>query len=287
MILLENDSLKLTVDPENGAAIWDVCAKIAGLWQPICANCKEAFENKDSKSSAIFVMVPFANRVRKNTIIDGDRKWHISANTDEPLALHGTGWERPWEIVSTNSHMCTLRLSVSDSFPIHFAADYSITLEGNSICLQLTLYNALSQSIPVGMGFHPYFPRYHDTQLQFEAVGYWEEGSDYLPTVFNRMSESQSYSGSKPLPSIWQNICYSDWERSARIKQPTLGYFLDVSASKDLDFLMVFTSPSSDRFAIEPQSHLSGQTQVTRGGLRSLMPNHSWKQEMKLTVNEI
>lgn len=287
MIRLENDRLKLNVDPERGAAIWAIHARIRNQWQPVCTGDRDGQSIGDPMASALFVMVPFANRVRNNTIVDGDRRWPVTANTNEPLALHGTGWERPWQVLSHSPDACRLRLGVSDGYPLHFDADYVVALDGNSARFQLMLTNRLFEDLPAGMGFHPYFLLEQDTELQFEADGYWKEGPDYLPTRHQALSEDEGYAVSRRVPVAWQNTCYSGWDRRARITQPGLGYRLEVNASNDLGYLMVFSSPDLDRFAIEPQSHLSGRTQLTQGGLRRLPPNRSWTQEMTFTVNEI
>lgn len=287
VILLENSTLRLDLDPELGAAIWSISAQVRGNWQTFCAGPGEGRSIGDAMASALFIMVPFANRVRNNTILDGERKWHMKPNTNEPLVLHGTGWERPWKITSRSSNACALHLDVMDDYPLRFGADYSIELVGMSVRFDLVLTNKHSKDMPAGMGFHPYFFRNPNTELQFEANGYWEEGEDYLPKSYYSLARAESYKVPRNLPNAWHNICYSGWNRRARISQPDLGYQVELTGTQDLNHLMVFSSPDSDRFAVEPQSHLSGETKVTQSGLRRLRPGQSWQQSMTLTVSEI
>ena len=287
MILIENSSLKLSIDPELGASIWDISAKVRGKWQTICPGPKEGRSIGDAKAAAMFVMVPFANRVRGNLIQDCERSWHMSANSNEPFALHGTGWEHPWKVTSHSSNACNLHLDIMGDYPLCFGADFAIELFGTSIRFDLNLTNTHSEDIPAGMGFHPYFFRNSNTELQFEADGFWQEGDDYLPTSYHNLATADGYAMSRTLPEEWQNTCYSAWNGQAVISQPDLGYQVEITGTPDLNHLMVYSSPELDRFAVEPQSHLSGETHVTKNGLRRLGPDQIWRQSMTLTIDEI
>lgn len=287
MIDLDNGLIRLRIDPEQGACMRQLETMISSLWQPVCVPGADPLSAMVAGDSAMFVMIPFANRARDNILIDGTRIWPVEANTDEPLALHGVGWQRSWKIARQSNEGCALSLCVEDGFPYTFTATYRIKLEAQSVRFSIELENTGDTDIPVGMGFHPYFPRRPSTTLVFDARHYWHEDDNHLPMTSSSFESFDHYQTNGTLPSGWQNTCFTGWNGLARIKQPELGYALTIRGSTGLSALMVYSSAELKRFAVEPQSHLSGCTTVSPNGLRRLEPGESTSEDMWLDVEPL
>ena len=56
--------------------------------------------------------------------------------------------------------------------------------------------------------------------------------------------------------------------------------------ARGLGALMLFATPDMPRFALEPQSHVSGETATGPDGLRSLAPGASVSGAMALDVSQ-
>lgn len=281
MITLDNGRLRLALDPSMGASVHRLEGRISSAWRPIC-------EGEDAPQtalqSALFVMAPFANRARENRLVAGDKCWPVTPNTDEPLALHGSLWAKAWERGETSATHATLSAQHTGDTPYPFAARLDVRLDESAARFTLTLTNTGSDEVPVGMGFHPYFPRLPDTEIRFAARDCWSEGEDYLPLEKRRPDDTTDYTHWRPLVPGWQNTCYGGWNGVAEIDQPSLGYRLTLRAEGGLTHLMTYWEDGLGRFALEPQSHLSGLTAARAGGLHVLGPASSLSQSMQLTL---
>lgn len=218
----------------------------------------------DARQSAHFAMLPYVNRVRGNMLRCGDAVITMQPNTDEPLALHGAGWQGAWRVLSATADRCELGLDAPANYPFRFHARQTFTLSDDALLINLSVTNTSSHAIPVGLGFHPYFPRDVGTRLQFDAEWFWLEGSSHLPTDSIRVPPELSFAHSRHLPGKWRANCYTGWHGKAVIEQPVLGYSLFMTASENCSDLMFYTPPDAGFFALEPQSHTSGFVQTYR-----------------------
>ncbi len=280
-VTLENDDLLLTLAPRLGASVTRLEFKDDRERLPVLIGGQHP--DTSVEDSACFPMVPFANRARGNTIGSGECEFRLKPNTDEPLALHGVAWQLPWEIVDASPTSCLLELEVEGAFVYRFKLAYRIALVGSSAAFELRLTNTDDHPIPVGLGFHPYFPRYDDTRIEFSAADFWPEGSGHLPVGRTRVPAASDFSCPRRIPALWINDCYSGWGGSARVIQPRLGYSLCLEASL-LDCLMFYADPELSRFALEPQSHAPGETGFSENGMFKLNSRAARRAAMQLIV---
>ncbi len=281
--LTAGKNLRLTLDPQNGAGVRTlVCLNGKGDWVPVLQPADPA--DSTASGSAMFPMVPFANRARGNVLQVGTATIRLSPNSADPLAIHGFGWQRPWDVVSQDAESCCLVLRADPGMPLRFEARIRVLVLGNEVEFSLDVTNPGSEPIPVGLGWHPYFPHLDRTTLRFRSDAFWLEGPDHLPTDPLHVPEELDFSASRAVPSSWRNNCYEGWPGRAVIVQPDLGYRLEIAAGPPLQHLMLYT-PQSGVFALEPQSHLSGQTSVTRGGLLALPPDRTIASRLRFKVS--
>ncbi len=278
--LHHGDRLRLTIDPARGAGVRSLEWRgEAGSWVPVLQ--APAPDNPEAAGSAMFPMVPFANRARGNALIIGDRRIDLAPNWRDPLAIHGWGWQRGWRVVTQGVDHCTLALDPDPALPVRFAAELTVALAGETADFGLAVTNPGHGPIPAGLGFHPWFPHLPGTGLCYSATHFWLEGPGTLPTEALRMPPELDHTTMRPVPGTWRDNCLSGWDGSARIDQPDLGYSLTMTAA--LPFLMLHVPPSGP-FALEPQSHLSGRTEVGEGGLATLDPGGRLEAVMRLRI---
>lgn len=280
MLELSAGRLRLTVDPERGGLVRSFDVLIASGWKPVLVSARG--ELRDAGQSALFPMAPFANRVRDNRLTVGGREIDLMPNTGDPLCLHGWAWQRPWHVAHVAPDHCRLTLRLREH-GYDLRLRYDMQLTHSDLTLTLGAVNEGAETVPVGLGFHPYFPRLPDTMLRFVARSYWPEGPGYLPTGHDTLPDTADYAQGRHLPSAWRNNCYSGWTGSADISQPSLGYDLTFTAT-GATVLMFYVDPALDRFAVEPQTHVSGETHTGPNGLTALRPKHECRIEMTLSV---
>ena len=291
MLDLRSRFLVARVLPEIGSCLESVMLiRPDGTTTPVLlAPSVAAMQAGDARQAAHFPMLPFVNRVPGNMLRCEGREFSVAPNTDEPLALHGTGWQGSWRVLSQSPEACEMELHAPTGFPFDFRASQKITLSDSALLIEPGLTNTSSHPIPVGLGFHPYFPRDQATRLQFNADWFWLEGPGHLPTDAIRTPPELSFAMSRALPDRWRANCYTGWTGPVVIDQPARGHRIEMIASKGLRDLMVYAPPGTGFFAVEPQSHTTGflDTQSdspTTTPLHALPPNAQFAAWMKVTV---
>ena len=273
MIELACDTTRVRLDPVNGACVrafdW---RRTDGTWCPVFTEADPV--DSSAAGSALFVMLPFANRVRGNRLRIADQTIDLVPNTSEPHVLHGHGWQRPWQVADCSERRCRLTLSHRPDDPVPVDASLELTLRSDGLDVTVGLHNPTDHALPVGFGLHPYFPHRANTSLEFDAARFWLEGPDHLPTDAISVPPELSCAPARALPSRGRHHCYVGWTGRARLTQPDFGYQIEMRADPVLGHLMLYT-PQTDVFGLEPQSHVSGMTDLAPNGLRALDPDQA------------
>ena len=273
---LHAGALRLAVRPDLGGCI-------AGLWHrdtPILRSTEPALL-VNSRQSGSFPLVPYSNRLGYRRFRWKGHDHTTQANFDDnPHSLHGVGWLRAWEVVSTSAVEVVLRYRhVADAdWPFAFEATQYFTLTPQSLTVQMVVSNTGKQAQPVGLGWHPYFPKRARSRLHIELSDRWDSDATQLPV--RKVAQ----------PGIDSDIshldfdnCFEGWKGPARIRDEK--FSLQLSSS--LQLLVVYTPQDKDYFCVEPVSHVSNAIHMAdplAHGLRSLAPGETFDAWMKLEV---
>lgn len=115
--------MKISVSPKDGGCITALHCAARGTWQPILLGAEESDVGPAALASGLLAMLPFANRASRNRLVSADQTHLLPPNTPEPLALHGTGWEHPWQVLDRSAQALRLGLKVGRaSYPFAFSA---------------------------------------------------------------------------------------------------------------------------------------------------------------------
>jgi aldose 1-epimerase len=144
--------------------------------------------------------------------------------------------------------------------------------------VHLVFSNLADHPQPVGLGWHPYFPKRQRSRLHVELSDRWESDATGLPT--RRV----------PQPGIDADVshlafdhCFEGWRGAARIRDEKLSLKLTSS----LPYLVVFTPETRDYFCVEPVSHVSNALHMAdplAHGLRSVPAGERIDAWMKLDI---
>ncbi len=124
----------------------------------------------DTKDWGCYPLVPWSNRIPGGLLrIDGEEH-RLPSNNDDGSAIHGLGFDRPWELVSgsgsgsasgNNSSSQTtksLRLAIAiETSPFRVRGEIAYTLAPGSLRMDLSVTNVGPSPVPVGLGIHPWF----------------------------------------------------------------------------------------------------------------------------------
>ena len=277
---LRAGALRLALVPEVGGAI-------AGLWHrdtPVLRSV-EPSELAGPRESACYPLVPYSNRLGMRRFRWKGNEYTTQPNFEgSPHSLHGVGWRRPWRIVSSSAVEVVIRLRHDGDadWPFAFEADQYIALTPHGLNVQMLFTNRADVAQPVGLGWHPYFPKRMRSRVHVEVSARWEaEATQQLPT--RKVAQPGIDSD---VAHLAFDHCFDGWRGPARIRDER--FSLQLTSS--LHHLVVYTPPDREWFCIEPVSHVTNAIHMAdpaAHGLRTVEPGASTEASMSLEVTAV
>lgn len=276
-IELRAGALRLALRPDLGGCI-------AGFWHdtlPVLRS-SEPGALTASRPSGCYPLLPYSNRLGYRRFRWLGRDHTTASNFDaSPHSLHGVGWQRPWTVASLRADDAVLDLvhPGDADWPFPFEARQVFALAGDHLNVGLTLRNTADHPAPVGLGWHPYFPKRHRSRLHVELTERWESDASGLPT--RRVPQSGI---DADLVHLDFDHCFEGWPGHARLRDESVHLRL----SSSLPYLVVFTPPLKDYYCVEPVSHVSNAIHMAdpaAHGLRTLAPQATFDAWMKIEVD--
>ena len=228
---------------------------------------------------AAYPLLPFSNRVGNGRFSFGGEHFQLERNFGgEPHAIHGNGWEREWTVSEHRDALATLTLDHAGpaaQWPFHYVAAITYVLEADRLLVALRFENTDARPQPVGLGFHPFFPRDADVELGFTATGVWQAGPDALPAALLPVEGDWKFDPIRPVAGAALDNCYTGWGHEAELRWPSRGHGLRIVGSAPFGHLVVFTPPGRHYLAIEPASNMTdaiNRMQIADNGLLVLGP---------------
>ena len=277
---LRAGALRLALRPDLGGAI-------AGFWRgelPVMRSTEPA-ALEHARLSGSYPLVPYSNRLGFRRF-----RWRGHDHTtepnfdDNPHSLHGVGWLRAWDVQAAAGREASLRLEhrPDGHWPFAFTATQSFALDEGGLRMTMSIRNDAPEPAPVGLGWHPYFPKRARSRLHIELTDRWEsDPATQLPT--RRV----------PQPGIDGDVahldfdhCFEGWQGTARLRDERLRLTLTSS----LPYLVVFTPPMKDYYCVEPVSHVSNAIHMAEPaahGLRTLAPGETFEAWMRVDVSAV
>lgn len=272
-------ALRCDISPQRGASI-------AGLWMddvPVLRSTPGAALT-DVRLSGCYPLVPFSNRIGHATLQWNGTSHPLVRNfAPEPHAIHGVGWQRPWQLLEAGETFALMSFEhrPDPSWPFAFDCSQAFRLAPDALELTLSGTNQSDQPAPFGLGWHPYFVKRPHGHLRFRAGGRWEMGADNLPTHHTPGTGLDA-----PTASLAIDHCYDGWHGEALLRDARMS----VRITSSLDHLVVYTNSARDFVAIEPVSHVNNAVNMAQGdperqrrfGVCILQPGESLSASMRI-----
>lgn len=241
----------------------------------------EAADLATARASASYPLVPYSNRLGYRRF-----RWHgddfsTAPNFDDnPHSVHGVGWMRPWRVVSAAGSEAELHyVHTADAhWPFAFESRQRFELTGHTLTLRLAVTNTDARPQPVGLGWHPYFPKRSRSRLHAEVSGRWEPDASGLPV---RQVPQAGLDGD--VSHMAFDHCFDGWKGAARLRDERLSLKLTSSLSR----LVVYTPDTKPYWCVEPVSHVSNAIHMAEPaahGLVDLAPGATAEAWMTLEV---
>jgi aldose 1-epimerase len=260
----------------------DLGGSIEGLWfegLPVLRSSAPG-TLANVRLSACYPLVPYSNRIAQAQLLWSGTNYPLVKNfAGEAHAIHGVGWQKPWQVLEVGGSFAKLGLihHGDAAWPFAFEASQLFHLKDDGLDATLSITNLSSGAAPVGLGWHPYFTKRADSHVQFVATGMWEMSSDKLPT-----QRSDSPGLNRACAQLTIDNCFDGWSGAALVSDAQLTTRLQ----SDLQRLVVYTEPPKDFIAIEPVSHVNNaMNQVGQHGelgVVVLAAGQAWQARMRI-----
>lgn len=277
---LRAGDLRLALRPDLGGCI-------AGLWcgsLPVLRSTEPAALD-GPRLAGNYPLVPYSNRLGYRRFRWLHREHTTQANFDDSShSVHGVGWMRPWQVESCSPAEAVLRLDHAGDadWPFAFEARQSFALDADGLRLTLSVRNDAAHPAPVGLGWHPYFPKRSRSRLHVELSERWEsDPGTQLPTRRVRQPGIDA-----DVAHLNFDHCFEGWPGTARVRDEKL----KIGISSSLPYLVVYTPPQKDYFCVEPVSHVSNalhMAEPAQHGLRTLQTGETFEAWMRLDIARV
>ncbi len=273
---LHAGALRLALRPDLGGSV-------AGLWHqttPVMRSTEPA-ELTHSRASAMYPLLPYSNRLGYRRFRWRGHDHTTAANvTDSPHSLHGLGWQRPWRLVSSSVLEVVIELEheADDDWPFAFTARQYFALTPESFTVRMQFTNRAGGEQPVGIGWHPYFPKRSRSRLHVELSDRWDSDATQLPV--RKVAQPGIDSD---LSHLDYDNCFEGWRGPARLRDERFSLQL----ASTLRYLVVYTPPERDYFCVEPVSHVSNAVHMAdpaAHGLVALAAGATMEASMTLDI---
>ncbi|WMT91886.1 hypothetical protein [Pelagibacterium sp. H642] len=228
-----------------------------------------------------YPMIPYHNRIETGRLcLNGHVHTIASHKNAAPHSLHGPAQRDPWTVISQSKHQIVLQLDrdADEHWPWAFRAQQDFALLPDGLKLTLTVVNQSGESMPAGLGWHPYVAQCR--QVQHDAEYNWPIGLDYLP------AGGRQAVGHCHADLVTGTSYYSCWSQ-LEIETGS-GLALSITATPVLSHLVLHKG-DGDYVCVEPVSHLAnGFNMHDRGvlgtGTRILIPGEELSGTISVTV---
>ncbi len=102
-----------------------------------------------------YVMAPWCNRITPETVTIGRRAVDLAPNFPDGSAIHGQVYAAPWEQVGDATFAIERD---GEGWPWRYRVEISYSVSDVRVAISLRLQNLSDETMPGGIGLHPWFP---------------------------------------------------------------------------------------------------------------------------------
>lgn len=253
------EPIGLQAGPLRAALRPDLGGCVAGLWwqgEPVLRSAADPAALDQVRGSAVYPLAPYSNRIGSGRFRWGGQAYTTRPNFgDSAHSIHGIGWQRAWQVASASATeaVLTLRHAPDADWPFALAVTQRITLHDDRLAMSLTAESLDERLQPVGLGWHPFFPRRPGSRVRFAATRRWDPDASELPVCATPVDGVDA-----AVAELNHDHCFDGWPGEAWVEDERFSRRLTSSCRR----LVLFTPPRLPHFCVEPVSHVSNALQA-------------------------
>lgn len=290
MQYLRTETSSLVIQPECGSIrSWQVRhgGRFRDLLRPVEP---DVVDEAEPLVMGCFPLVPYSGAVIGERFSFLGKNYRLPrTHHSQTVPIHGDGWVSPWH--TSYQARASLELALEHAgvtgFPFKYNVRQRLRLSPNGLDVTLAVTNDGQQPMPVGIGFHPFFPKDDDTTVKTLNPLVWSQPDSARSINPQPTPTEWDFSAGRKLEGIVLDHCFSRWSRHAILTWPSRGYSLVLEADEALDKIVVFAPEQEGYFCVEPVSNVDdGFNKMARGvpghGVQCLAPGGSISGQMRL-----
>lgn len=235
-----------------------------------------------SRRSGCYPLLPYSNRIAWRAFDWDGASYTTQQNFDDnPHSVHGNGWQRAWSLLRQDGGSLQFELVHEGDahWPFPYVAQQRFELDEGRLRVELSLRNDAAQAVPVGLGWHPYFPKRPRSRIHAEVARRWE--SDPATELPLRAVPQAGIDAD--VAHLRFDHCFDGWRGPARARDEKLAVTITSSCTR----LVVFTPEDKPYYCVEPVSHVSNAIHFDdplAQGLRRVEPGETVSDWMQLDI---
>lgn len=254
LIGLQHGALELELVPEVGGAINRFAFHGRDLMRP---GGKALLEQGNVRAAGCFPLVPFSGRIADGRFTFAGEESRLEPNfPPEPHAIHGQGWQLPWEVRHRDERFaelaCRHRVPAT---PLDYEARQTFRLEEAALEIELEVENTGDRPMPAGLGLHPYFVRTPKAALQARLTHMWLVDERNIPRERVELPEHLDFSSPLEVATLELDNGFDGWDGRAQIVWPEAGRRLTILADPPCDRLVIYVPRGKTYFCVEPATN--------------------------------
>lgn len=231
-----------------------------------------ALRSRSPLELASFPLVPWCNRIRDGRFDWNGRRVQLAPNRPgSPHTIHGIGWQRPWRVLERAESWIELGLveAGTGEWPFPFTAFQRYDLDSEGLTVTLSMRNSGGESMPAGLGHHPYFAHRRDgpgTSVKAQVEAMWLSDAEVMPTTlsYSHPAVAALRAGMR-LADFDLDNNFTGLAHEARVSWPD-GSGLRLLGKAPLDHFVLYCPADLDFFVIEAVSNCTDWINLRRDG---------------------
>ncbi|WP_062519058.1 hypothetical protein [Demequina silvatica] len=263
IITLENPHWRVGLVPATGGSVAYGQVRIGNEWADVLRPTSAA-DLSVASETASYPLVPWSNRIREGRLLWDGAPYALRTNWPDGTAIHGTGWEYPWEVVEHTGERAVLRFDSRDFFGVNwpwaFVARFTYALDGDRFEWTYAIDNVDEEPFPAGFGHHPFLLKRvagsGEGVLTLHCTRAYALENQMAVAAAGAIPAHADFSAGRPIGDTFVDDCLTGrtGEVLATVEYPG-ALSLDVTADPLLSHAVLYVPPGKDFFALEPVSH--------------------------------
>lgn len=242
---------------------------------------------------ASFPLVPFCNRIAHGCFYFQGRRIVLEPNypaADQRYPLHGFGWLSSWSVHALSSTTALLRHDwPGGAWPWPYRAWQRFNLRPDGLQIELSVRNLAADAMPVGLGFHPYFPIDAGTIYHGLHRGEWQTDAECLPTHLVMHPQPVDWWHGQALATRPVDTVYSNRHGPLTLFAHDRGVRIALLPAPALRHTVIYVPKGTGFACIEPVSQRTDQCNASPDDTdhRLLSPGESFAVRMVIRASSL